>query len=151
MGLIAGFIAGVAMDITEAAVYMTFRQPEYRSKDWVSLIVAGKRSATSSQSVFAEAGHLVLTTILGGAFAVLQPRTEKKPVLYGCTWAMGAFTVSQGLSKLLKLPLLSELGWRNRIQHLFLALVYGSVLGASLHLMQRNKSLWHTLWGKLYE
>lgn len=136
-GLMAGFVAGIAMNLLELTTYYVFRQPKVRSTDWLALILAKHKPKSRSQYVLSHAGHLVFTTGLGGVFSAVVPKAaDKKPVLKGWLWAIVSTAITQSLIVIAKLPLLSRLEWPERFKHCLLVSVYGLVLGGSLPLMK---------------
>lgn len=137
-GLIAGCAAGAVMDLIEYGVYRTYREPVLRSVDWLALIAGRRRPVFPFETLLWYGGHLLSASFLGVSFAAAVPRAaEEKPVLKGCIWAGFVWLLTQVFTKVFYRPVLSGLGWEDRIQHLVLALIYGTVLGGSLHLMQK--------------
>lgn len=136
-GLMAGFVAGIAMDLLELTTYRTLRQPRVRSTDWIYLILTKHKPHSRSQYALSHASHLVFTTALGGAFSAVASRTAgEKPVLKGWLWATASTILTQSLIVIAKLPLISRLGWAERFKHYLLVSVYGLVLGGSLPFMK---------------
>lgn len=142
-GLIAGLIAGIAMDSLEYVSYRIFRQPKVSSRDWLWIITTGHTPSPSRQDFLGYAGHMLFTAALGGVFTLLLPEgMEEKPVPRGLFWSVSLWAVSQVLAIVSRLPLLSKLPLVVRAQHLILASVYGIAWGASLRCMEKHGIRW---------
>jgi hypothetical protein len=131
-GLIAGCAAGAVMDLIEYGVYRTYREPVLRSVDWLALIAGRRRPVFPFETLLWYGGHLLSASFLGVSFAAAVPRAaEEKPVLKGCVWAGFVWLLTQVFTKVFYRPVLSRLGWEDRIQHLVLVYLWGSPGGES--------------------
>lgn len=141
-GFVSGLIAGALMDFLDYFAHRKETMPGILSIDWFWIIVTGKRTATRTQFVLAQGGHLLSTALIGAAFTSLVPKVEEKyPILQGCAWASGVWGLTQIFTRVFKLPVLSKLNWQMRVEHYILALFYGLVLGVSLGLQNKPDSV----------
>ncbi|MBS4026654.1 MAG: hypothetical protein KGZ96_13450 [Clostridia bacterium] len=127
-GLISGLIAGVAMNVIDWIGYILKLYDE-RLLDWAAVVTYGRLPNNIAEIIFAQAGQIVFSGLLGILFAYIIPKLRSENYLlkgwiYGVVMnqSLYAFAIA------FKLPDLTVHTFNATVSHLISASVYGLVL-----------------------
>lgn len=135
-GLVAGTIAGVAMNIWNLADYYFFRVSNVRLLDWVAVLTSGEKSQSGFQIITDFIIQIIWDGFLGAIFAHLLIKISSKGIMIKATlYGALLWFFIRSIAVLFRLnPLIIGQTFPGRLSNLLGAVLWGIVLG---YLLQR--------------
>lgn len=127
-GFIAGFIAGLAMNIPDWIGYLLGLH-ERRLLDWAAVAIYGALPSNTFQVIFSQAGQLFFAGILGALFSSLILKWASNNLLFkGVLYSIFAWFTLYALPVVFDISPLQIAETSLATAHLISAIVYGVAL-----------------------
>lgn len=140
-GLVAGIIAGIAMNAWNLFDYYLLHITELRFLDWLSVLLTWKKPENSFQTVIA----LILQTVvwdgfLGIIFAHITVLTTSRLVVCkSVLYSVLLWFIFKTIVNLYRVPFLSaDLPYNGRLSNLLAAIIWGIVMGLVLKALDKR-------------
>lgn len=135
-GFVAGFIAGIPMNIVS---YIMFKLniAHITFVDWAGIVIYGNRPQELSTTIFALLVQLIFAGMLGVIFAYLVAGifNSKNYLFKGWVFAFASWFIIYSLAVIMKISQVTQIPLGTAITDFAGATVYGLTLAETLHRM----------------
>lgn len=137
-GMLSGFIAGIAMNIIDLALYyLGFLQLRYL--DWAAIIIYSTKPVNLAEALFAQFAQLIFISFLGIVFAYSILFIKSKNILLrGLTFGIGTWFFLYAITELFKVEGTVPLRFNTAFSNFVTSAIYGLVLAYMLTFLDKK-------------
>lgn len=137
-GMVAGFVAGIAMNIIDLALYY-LGISKLRYLDWAAFIIYYTKPVNLVEAIFAQFAQLIFITFLGAVFAYLILFIKSQNILLrGLTFGLATWFLLYAISMLFKMEQTIPLRFGTAFSDFISSAVYGLVLAKTLSYLDKR-------------
>ncbi len=138
-GLVAGMVAGVAMNLWTLVALFVLQWEVIRFIDWAAIFLFGDLPRSHLQGLFSLWMQILWAGLLGVGFAFLIPQATSRGYLIKAAFfgVMLGF-ISYAIPTALQMPILSKLSFATVFSNHVGGLVWGLTLGVTLRWLDRR-------------
>ena len=132
-GLVAGIVAGLAMNLWTLLPLFILNWEVLRFIDWAGIVIFGDLPRSHLQGLFALVMQLLWTGLLGVGFAYLIPQvTSRGYLIKAAFYGIIVGFVTYAIPTLFQMPFLAQHSFATVISNHIGGLIWGVVMGLTL-------------------
>lgn len=142
-GLLAGIIAGIAMNIWNLFDFFILKITEIRFLDWLSVLLTWDKPANIFQEIIALLLQIIVWDgFLGIVFAYLVALTTSKGIVYKSTlYGLLLWFLFKVIVNFYRVPVLSGLqSYPGALSNLMAVILWGIILGITLKILEAKSA-----------
>jgi hypothetical protein len=130
-GSIAGFLAGIIMDLVSYGLVRGLNFGEDLMRDYMAEMLIGRKPVIPFEAISSLAGHIMFTGFLGVVFSYLLLLFGSRYILYkGWCYSIAIWFILYSFGILFEVPLLATNTASTVTAHAITATIYGLLLAA---------------------
>lgn len=143
-GAVAGLIGGIALTAVSLFFIAVLGFGSLRFFDIAGLIIYGRRPVSLPEILFAEFGHLVVSSGAGVLYAFLVKAVSSRYyIIKGVAVGIATWFSVYSITTLFRVPHLTRISLNSSLSNLISSVVFGVVMAATLGWLDKRYAVHH--------